>query len=99
MSAMVAFSARADWNRSEDSTAARACGNRSATSSATRSTPGPIAAIFPSVPQAGQATGIGFVAPHWWQTRRFWKRCSTIRASQSSQPTCCPQARQVVTGA
>ena len=34
-------------------------------------TPGPIAVILPSTPQLGQATGIGLVAPHWWQTSRF----------------------------
>ena len=87
ISAIFSFSARADPNRSDDSTATRASGNRAATSSASRSTPGPTAAIRPSTPQEGQATGTGFVAPHWWQTRRFWNRCSTIRASHWSQPT------------
>ncbi len=99
MAAICSFTARAEPKRSEDSTATRACGKRSATSSASRSTPGPTGAIRPSTPQEGQASGMGFVAPHWWQTRRFWKRCSTIRASQWSQPIWWPQARQIVTGA
>ena len=61
--------------------------------------PRPTAAMRPSTPQAGQVSGIGRSAPHWWQTRRRWNRCSTMRASQCSQPIWWPQARQTVTGA
>ena len=79
--------------------ARRASGQSAAASSARRSTPGPSTVIRPSTLQAGQAVGIGLVAPHWWQTRRLRKRCSTMRASHWSQPTCWPQARQMVSGA
>ena len=61
--------------------ASRASGQRAAASSARRSTPGPRVVIRPSTLQDGQAVGIGLVAPHWWQTRRLRKRCSTMRAS------------------
>jgi hypothetical protein len=82
IASISAFSARADPKRSDDSTFTRASGNSAATSSASRSTPGPTGASRPSTPQAGQASGIGFVSPHWWQTSRLRNRCSTIRASQ-----------------
>lgn len=99
ISAIFSFRARAVPKRSDERTATRALGKRSATSSASRSTPGPTGASRPSAWHDGQAAGMGFDSPHWWQTRRFWNLCSTILASQWSQPIWWPQARQIVTGA
>ena len=87
ISSIRALSARGPSARSEERIAMRASGQSAAASSASRSTPGPSAAILPSTLQDGQAVGIGLVAPHWWQTSRLRKRCSTMRASHWSQPT------------
>ena len=77
----------------------RASGKRLCASSVSRSIPGPTGARRPSASQDGQRAGIGLVSPHWWHIRRFWNRCSTMRASQSSQPIWWPHARHSVTGA
>jgi hypothetical protein len=94
----LAFSARAEPKRSDDSTAIRASGNSAAASSASRSTPG---RRGPAGPRPAGRAGVG---------HRF--RLAALVADQPleepvldharvavSQPIWCPQARQSVTGA
>ena len=83
-------------------TTARWCARREnapTTSSAMRSTPGPQATRWSSVPHSGQASGRVSLWPQWWQTSWPRKRCSTSQAEQSGHWKRWPQTRQSVSGA
>ena len=68
----------------DERTAIRASANVSSTSSASRSTPGPQATRWSSVPQFGQASGTGSLWPQWWHCNCARPLCSTIQLEQSS---------------